>query len=73
MKGLYDIFLVTRTVQAFMDEGIPMPRKLQVFYLIVVYIIVDLLNVLTIQFYGEHAKYLNAVLELGYQLKGNNV
>ena len=71
MKGFYDIFLVIRTVQAFQDKETPMAKKLQVFYLTVIFFISNLFNFLTISFYGEHGKYLNAVLDLGYQLKGN--
>jgi len=73
LMGLYNIFLVTRTVQAFNDDNIAMTKKLQVFYLTVINIICNLFNVLTISFYGETGKYLNAVLELGHQLKGINV
>ena len=71
MKGLYDIFLVTRAVQAFQDKETPTAKRLQVLYVTVGYILGNFLNVLTISFYGETGKYLNAVLELGYQLKGN--
>ena len=71
MVGIYQIFLITQTVGAFKDENIPMAKKLQVLYLTVIYVSMNLYNVLTISFWGETGTYLNAVLELGRQFKGN--
>jgi len=70
MAGLYQVFLVTRTVQVFNDEEISEADKLKVFYLTATYIILNYFHVLTVSFYGEHAKYVNAVLDLGHNFKG---
>ena len=67
LAGLYQIFLVTRTVQVFSDEGISMPDKLKVLYLTGIFTIMFFYHALTIKCYGDNGKYLNAVLDLGYR------
>ena len=67
LAGLYQLFLVTRTVQVFSDEGISMPDKLKVLYLTGIFSIMFFYHALTIKYYGDNGKYLNAVLDLGYK------
>ena len=51
------------------DEEISMAGKLKVLYVTVSYGLLSYFHFFTIRYYGEHGKYLNAVLNLGHKFR----
>ena len=71
VQGLYQVYLIGRSIQAGLDDNVPSKEKIQIFSVTGVYVLLDYVHWIALRHYGEHGKYLNCVLETVHELNGS--